>query len=98
MRKGILILCCVVVGLVAFAGAALALEMSGTVTSVDTQKGVLKLQNDKIEVGFDCETGSMIKDTKVGDMVTVEYKEAGGKKKATKVTPMMMKKKAPVGC
>jgi hypothetical protein len=98
MKKGLLILCCAVVVLVAFVGAALAMEMSGTVTSVDTQKGVLTIKNDKIDVGFDCETGSMIKDVKVGDNVTVEYKEAGGKKKATKVSPAAMKKKAPVGC
>ena len=88
----------IVFALLAFVGTALAAEMSGTVTSVDVKKGVLTLKNEKVEVGFDCETGSMIKDTKVGDMVTVEYKEAGGKKKATKVTPMVMKKKAPVGC
>ena len=98
MKKGVLVLCCTVVVLVAFVGVALAMEMSGTVTSVDTQKGVLKIKNEKIEVGFDCETGSMIKDTKVGDNVTVEYTEAGGKKKATKVSPMAPKKKAPVGC
>jgi hypothetical protein len=98
MKKSAFILCCAVVVLVAFVGVALAMEMSGTVTSVDAQKGVLKIKHEKIEAGFDCETGSMIKDVKVGDMVTIEYKEAGGKKKATKVTPMEMKKKAPMGC
>jgi hypothetical protein len=30
----------------------------------------------------------LIKDVKVGDQVTVQYKEEGGKKIATKVTPM----------
>ncbi len=88
----------VLVILVSFAGAAFSAEMMGTVTAVDAQKGMLKIKNENIEVGFDCEAGSQIKGIKVGDHVTVEYTETGGKKKATKVTPMMMKKTAPVGC
>ncbi len=55
------------------------------------------MKSGTVEAGFDCETGSLIKDVKVGYHVTVVYKEEGGKKIATKVTPMM-KKKAPVGC
>jgi len=98
MKNSILILGVVLVVLVAFAGAALAMEMSGSVTAVDAQKGMLKIKNENIEVGFDCEKGSLIKNVKAGDHVTVEYTEAAGKKKATKVTPMMMKKTAPVGC
>ena len=47
----------------------------------------IQLKSGKVDVGFDCETGSLIKDVKVGDQLTVEYKEAGGKKIATKVTP-----------
>jgi len=98
MKKGIMMFFVVSLVLVAFAGAALALEMSGKVTAVDAAKGTLTVQSEKIEAGFDCETGSMIKDVKVGDMVKVEYTEAGGKKKATKVTPAAAKKKAAVGC
>jgi hypothetical protein len=80
--------------IVVFAGVALAAEMSGEVTAVDTAKGTLTLKSGTVAAAFDCETGSLIKDVKVGDMVAVEYKEAGGKKIVTKVAPMMMKKKA----
>lgn len=80
--------------IVVFAGLALAAEMSGEVTAVDVAKGTLTLKSGTVEAAFDCETGSLIKDVKAGDKVTVEYKEAGGKKIVTKVGPMMMKKKA----
>ena len=73
--------------LLTFVGAAVAEEMSGEVVAVDTVKGTLTLKSGKFDVGFDCETGSLIKDVKVGDQLTVEYKEAGGKKIVTKVTP-----------
>ena len=78
--------------LLALVGAALAAEMSGEVTAVDAAKGTLTLKSGTIAAAFDCETGSVVKDVKVGDKVTVEYKEQGGKKTATKVSPM--KKKA----
>lgn len=76
-------------------GVALAVEkeMSGQVTAVDAAKGTLTLKSGSVEAGFDCETGSLIKDVKVGDMVTVQYKEEGGKKKATKVWATPMQKK-----
>ncbi len=80
-----------------FVGAALAAEMSGEVTAVDAAKGTLTLKSGTAEAGFDCEKGSLIKDVKVGEQVTVEYKEEGGKKIVTKVSPMMMKKKATGG-
>ena len=80
--------------IVVFAGLALAAEMSGEVTAVDAAKGTLTLKSGTVEAAFDCETGSLIKDVKAGDKVTVEYKEAGGKKIVTKIAPMMMKKKA----
>jgi hypothetical protein len=79
--------------LLALAGAVLAAEMTGEVTAVDAVKGSLTLTSGSVEAGFDCEAVSLIKDVKVGDHVTVQYKEQGGKKIATKVTPM--KKKAP---
>jgi hypothetical protein len=82
--------------LLAFVGVALAEEMSGEVAAVDVAKGTLTLKTGTVAAGFDCETGSLIKDVKVGDKVTVQYKEEGGKKITTKVSPM--KKKAPVGC
>ena len=82
--------------LLTFVGVALAAELSGEVTAVNAAKGTLTLKSGTVEAGFDCETGSLIKDVKMGDQVTVQYKEEGGKKIATKVTPM--KKKAPVGC
>jgi Cu/Ag efflux protein CusF len=82
--------------LLIFVGAALAAEMSGEVTAVDAAKGTLTLKTGTLEAGFDCEAGSLIKDVKVGDQVTVQYKEEGGKKTVTKVTPM--KAKTHVGC
>ncbi len=77
--------------IVVFGGLALAAEMSGQVTAVDVVKGTLTLKSGTAETGFDCETGSLIKDVKVGDMVKVEYKEEGGKKIITKVAPIKKK-------
>jgi hypothetical protein len=95
MKKSGFIMVLVAVILLVVAGAAFALEMSGTVSAVDAAKGTLSIKGEKVDVGFDCETGSMVKDVKVGDKVTVTYEEKAGKKKATKVAPM---KKASVGC
>ena len=78
--------------LLMFVGVAVAKDMSGKVVAVDAAKGTLTLSSGKVEVPFDCETGSMVKDVKVGQEVTVTYKEEKGKKIATKVTP---KKAAP---
>lgn len=80
-----------------FVGMAVAKEMtmSGEVIAVDAAKGTLTLKSGKVEAPFDCETGSLIKDVKVGNNVTVTYKEQGGKKIVTRVTPM--KKKATGG-
>ncbi len=97
MRRAVSVL--MVVFLVfGFAGAVLAAEMSGEVKAVDAAKGMIKLSSGSMETAFDCETGSVVKDVKVGDKVTVEYTEKGGKKMATKVTPMKAKPKAAVGC
>jgi len=95
MKKSGFIVVLVAVVLLVVAGAALAMEMSGTVTAVSAEKGTLSIKGEKVDVGFDCETGSMVSNVKVGDKVTVTYEEKDGKKKATKVTPM---KKASVGC
>jgi len=95
MKKRGVVLVLVAMILMVVAGAAFAAEMSGTVSSMDAAKGTLTIKNEKVDVGFDCEVGSLMKDVKVGDMVTVEYNEAKGMKKATKITP---KKKAAVGC
>ncbi len=97
MRRTVAVLMAVFLVFVV-AGAALAAEMSGEVKAVDAAKGVLKLSTGSMEVAFDCETGSVVKDVKVGDKVTVEYMEHGGKKMATKVSPMKAKPKAAVGC
>ena len=86
----------VAVLMLTFVGAAYAAEMSGTVSAVNAEKATFMLKNQTIEAGFDCESGSLMKGVKVGDQVTVEYKEEGGKKKATKITPM--KPKPQVGC
>jgi Cu/Ag efflux protein CusF len=80
----------------AFAGVALAAEMSGDVKAVDPAKGVLTLSSGAVNVGFDCEKGSLISDVKVGDKVTVVYSEKDGKKIVSEVKKA--KKKAAVGC
>jgi hypothetical protein len=97
MKVASSVLVIIAVVLLAFVGVALAAEMSGTVTAVDLQKNTISLKSQTMDVSYDCEEGSLLKDVKVGDQVTVEYKETGGKKVATKVTPMK-KKKAAVGC
>lgn len=81
----------IAVVLLTFIGVAVAKDMSGEVTAVDAMKGTLTLKSGTVDAGFDCEQGSLIKDVKVGDQVTVEYKEVGGKKIATKVTPKKKK-------
>ena len=97
MKRAILLFIAVFV-LLTFVGVVLAAEMSGEVIVVDSAKGILTLKSGTVEAGFDCEVGSLIKDVKVGDQVTVQYKEEGGKKKLTGITPMKMKKKGNVGC
>jgi len=82
--------------LLAFSGSAFAEEMSGEVAAVDYAKGKLILMSATVAVGFDCETASLINEVKVGEKVTVQYNEEGGKKVVTKVSPL--KKKASVGC
>jgi len=82
--------------LLVVAGVALAVEkeMSGEVTAVDVAKGTLTLKSGTVEAGFDCETGSLIKDVKVGDKITVQYKEEGGQKKAIKLWATPTQKKS----
>jgi len=95
MKSSVLFLLITAVLLI-LVGSAFAAEMSGVVTAIDTQHNTLTVKSSTVDAGFDCETGTLLKGVKVGDQVTVEYTEAGGKKKATKITPMA--KKAPVGC
>ncbi|HUI67513.1 MAG TPA: hypothetical protein VL087_04845 [Nitrospirota bacterium] len=85
--------------LLIFVGAALAVEkeMSGEVTAVDVAKGTLTLKSGTVEAGFDCEAGSLIKDVKVGDKITVQYKEESGKKKAIKLWATPTQKKTTGG-
>lgn len=86
----------IAVALLTGGGAALAGEMSGVVIAVDTAKGALTLKSGSATAGFDCKTGSLMKEVKVGDKVTVQYEEIGGKKITTKITPM--KKEVSTGC
>ncbi len=46
----------------------------------------MTLKSEEMAVSFDCETGPLFKDIKVGDTVTVQHSEEGGKKLATSVT------------
>lgn len=95
VAKSVLVIAVV---LLAFVGVAAAAEMSGVVTAVDGAKNTISIKNQTVDVSYDCEEGSLLKGVKVGDEVTVQYKESGGKKIVTKITPMMKKKKAAVGC
>jgi Cu/Ag efflux protein CusF len=92
MKKAVVVF--VVVMLVMGAAAAFAAELSGTVTAVDPENGTLSLSSGDIDVGFDCESGSLISDVKVGDQVTVTYDEQDGRK----VVSAVAKKRAQVGC
>jgi len=94
--KGTVLLLFITAVLVTLVGAAFANEMSGVVTAIDTQHNTVTVKSSTMDAGFDCETGTLLKGVKVGDQVTIEYREEGGKKMTTKITPMM--KKAPVGC
>lgn len=71
---------------VVFAASVFAMEMSGVVTAIDVEKSTITLKTEKMDVSVDCETGSLLKGIKVGDSVTVQYREEGGKKLATRVT------------
>ena len=92
--KGAITLLLIAFAVLAFVGTALAKNMSGEVIAVDAAKGTLTLKSGTVETGYDCEEGSLIKDVKVGDKVTVQYKEKDGKKIATKVTQKKKKKAA----
>jgi hypothetical protein len=81
--------------LLTFVGVAVATNMFGEVVAVDAAQGTLTLKSGGVNVGFDCEKGALSEDVKVGNQVTVEYKEVGGKKTATKVTVKKMKVVAP---
>jgi hypothetical protein len=88
MRQAAIVL---IVGfiLLTFAGTVLANETAGTITALDAAKGAVTLKNG---AQFDSVALSLLKDLKVGDHIKVEYKEEGGKKVVTKITP------PPIGC
>lgn len=69
-------------------GSALAMEISGVVTAVDVEKSTITIENEKMNVSFDCETGTLLQGIRVGDIVTLKYTDEGGKKLATSITRM----------
>ena len=81
--------------LLSFAGVAVAREMSGEITAVDTTNCIFTIKSGTGAADFHCERGDLIKDVKVGDYVTVEYRQDGVKKIAITVSPA--KKKPSVG-
>lgn len=94
--KGVAVFLMIAAVVLAFAGAALAKEMSGVVTAVDVEKSTIAIKAESMAVSFDCETGSLLKGIKVGDTVKVQYAEEGGRKLATSVTRITpMKEAAP---
>src|SRR5271169_3666706 len=84
--KRAMLLFLIVFIILTFVCVALAAEMSGVVTAVDIEKSTITLESGKMNVSFDCETGSLLKGIKVGDTVTLKYTEENGKKLATSVT------------
>ena len=81
--------------LLTFAGLAAAREMSGEVAVVDTTQAAFTVKNGPVEVKFECEKSDVMKNVKVGDEVTVEYREDGVRKIAITVTPAKMKPAGP---
>jgi Cu/Ag efflux protein CusF len=77
-------------------GTALAAEMSGEVTAVNAAKGTLTLKNGDMTVDFVCMPASLINETKVTDKVTVQYREADGRKTVFRIK--LKKKRVSVGC
>ena len=82
----VLIIGCI---LFSFAGAAMAADMAGIVTSVDEAKGTLTLKNG---TQFNSVAVSLLKGANVRDNVKVQYKDEDGKKVVTKIT------KQNIGC
>ena len=82
--------------LLIFAGTAFAAEISGEVTALNSAKSTFALKNEAGTTEFVCEMPALVKEVKLSDKVTVQYKEESGKKVATKITPV--KKKVSVGC
>jgi len=77
--------------LLSFAGLAVAREMSGEITAVDAANCIFTIKGGTGAADFHCERGDLIKDVKVGDYVTVEYREDGVKKIAITVSPAKIK-------
>jgi hypothetical protein len=73
--------------LLAFVGAAIASEISGVVTAVSVEKNTMAMKSATFEGSYN-KDGSLLKDVKVGDSVTVEYVELEGKKVVVKIMPM----------
>ncbi len=69
-------------------GSALATDLTGVVTAVNMEKSTITIAAEKMNVSFDCETGSLLKGINVGDTVKVQYSEENGKKLATTVVRM----------
>ncbi len=61
MSGYVMSLCLIVFVLLTFAGVALAAEMLGVVTAVDVEKSTITLATEKMNVSFDCETGSLLR-------------------------------------
>ncbi|MBF0563924.1 MAG: hypothetical protein HQK89_01645 [Nitrospirae bacterium] len=69
------------------AGVSYGASITGVVESIDKEKGMFSVKDQKIEVGFDC-NGSMIKEVHQGDSVKVEYSVEGTRAQATSVVKL----------
>ncbi len=65
-------------------GAALAAEKLGVVSVVNAEKGTLLLRDG---TRFENVEGSLLRGLKREDKVKVDYKEEGGKRTVTSITP-----------
>jgi len=91
MKKKLMFLVSVCMLLI-LVGMAIANDMMGLVTGVDSKTGILTISHDKRDVEFECAAGVLPKDLEVDNRAKVQFNEVNGKKKATKVI------KVPIGC
>ncbi len=75
-------------------GVACAAGFRGTITAMNEDKSSLAVQStdDMKEYNFECVKGAIPSDVRIGDNVTVQFKDEGKIRKATKV------RKVPTGC
>ncbi len=78
--------------LVIIAGIAIAGELRGNVSAVNSKTGDFTVNSEGKEVDFESKAGILPKNLGVKDTVIIKFDEVKGKKTATKI------RKVPIGC